>query len=103
MLERGADPDALDSSHDTPMHYALLGHKSVAAAALLRAGAVFDVLGDRGHTPLQLACRVGDDFSALLLLLRFGLIGAARFNFVYVPHLIFIWGTQKGSVNGAGG
>lgn len=52
MLERGADPDAVDKAGWTPLHFAAQAQDALAAEVLLSAGASVDVADRHGNTAL---------------------------------------------------
>ncbi|MBA3954493.1 ankyrin repeat domain-containing protein [Candidatus Dependentiae bacterium] len=55
LLAAGANPNAADENHYTPLHNAAYSANSEAIKALLAAGANPNVKDDKGYTPLQSA------------------------------------------------
>jgi Ankyrin repeats (3 copies)/Ankyrin repeat len=55
LIERGADPNALDNSGVTPLHRAVRTRSAAAVRALLEHGANVRTPNKRGSTPLHLA------------------------------------------------
>src|SRR6267142_5194226 len=69
LLEHGAEVDALDNDHLTPLHMTLSQKGSVRAAQLqLQHGANVHIQNNEGETPVQVALRNGHEALMRLLL-----------------------------------
>ena len=70
LLANGADPRAVDSEGNTPLHHAARSSDPGVAALLRDAAAELDVANGDGFTPLGVACAVGNWRLARFLLER---------------------------------
>lgn len=67
LLSHGADVDALDDDHATPLHLASLYNCAKGARILLEQGATVHLEDTSGRTPFQVASWRGHDGIAQLL------------------------------------
>ncbi|MBV6838527.1 ankyrin repeat domain-containing protein [Xanthomonas campestris pv. merremiae] len=70
LLANGADPRASDNDGNTPLHHAVRSSDPGVAALLRDAAAELDALNNEGHSPLAMACQVGNWRLAKFLLER---------------------------------
>ncbi|WP_022970775.1 ankyrin repeat domain-containing protein, partial [Xanthomonas maliensis] len=70
LLANGADPRASDNEGNTPLHHAVRSSDPGVAALLRDAAAELDALNHEGHSPLAIACQVGNWRMAKFLLER---------------------------------
>ncbi|MFA1751141.1 ankyrin repeat domain-containing protein [Xanthomonas campestris] len=70
LLANGADPRATDNDGNTPLHHAVRSSDPGVAALLRDAAAGLDALNNEGHSPLAMACQVGNWRLAKFLLER---------------------------------
>jgi ankyrin repeat protein len=70
LLSQGADPDALDDDHRTPLHSAVLGSSVGVLALLLESGADPNLRDNDGWTPLHFAAQERLPEIARILLAR---------------------------------
>jgi len=70
LLANGADPRATDNDGNTPLHHAVRSSDPGVAALLRDAAAELDALNNEGHSPLAMACQVGNWRLAKFLLER---------------------------------
>ncbi len=91
LLANGADPRAVDSDGNTPLHHAARSSDPGVAALLRDAAAEVDALNNDGHSPLALACQAGNWRLAKFLLER----GAKSEPADGVPILLSAAGTDE--------
>lgn len=70
LIARGEDPDVADGQGFTPLHLAAQERATLAAAALLDAGANVDPVNRHGNTPLWVAVFNARDDGGMIRLLR---------------------------------
>ncbi|MFC0154821.1 ankyrin repeat domain-containing protein [Xanthomonas dyei] len=70
LLANGADPRSTDNDGNTPLHHAVRSSDPGVAALLRDAAADLDALNNEGHSPLAMACQVGNWRLAKFLLER---------------------------------
>ena len=71
LLARGAPVNARDDAFETPLHVAARRHRTAVAGVLLAHGALVDVQGAHGETPLSYAVGSGASAELLALLFRY--------------------------------
>ncbi|MGL4690774.1 MAG: ankyrin repeat domain-containing protein, partial [Stenotrophomonas maltophilia] len=91
LLANGADPRAVDSEGNTPLHHAARSSDPGVAALLRDAAAEVDALNDDGWSPLAVACQVGNWRLAKFLLER----GAKTEPAEGTPVLLAAAGTEE--------
>ncbi|ROP76173.1 hypothetical protein EDF74_1823 [Stenotrophomonas rhizophila] len=91
LLANGADPRAVDSEGNTPLHHAARSSDPGVAALLRDAAAEVDALNDDGWSPLAVACQVGNWRLAKFLLER----GARTEPAEGTPVLLAAAGTEE--------
>ena len=67
-LERGANPNALSPTGNTPIHYAIMHNSTKAIKALAKHGADIHFMNNAGNTPLMAAALQGSEDSVALLI-----------------------------------
>jgi len=67
LLDHGAEVDAQDNDHSTPLHVASYDGSVKAARLLLEYGASPRLQNNEGQTPFQVACTRGHEEFAQLL------------------------------------
>jgi ankyrin repeat protein len=72
LLERGADPNALDNDHWSPLHYAATSNSVDIVIRLIESGAVVDLVNFDGQSPLDLA--ETEDVRSSLIGVFFGMV-----------------------------
>ena len=104
LLEHGADIDALDNNHSTPLHSALYSGNVEAARLLLDYGASIHIQNKQGQTPLQVLItddhwieRPLDDHIDFirLFLERGGDIDSKGSNHSTLLHVAMQWGSLE--------
>ncbi len=86
LLQRGANPNAVDGIGRTPLHIAAITGRPGLVQALLKAGADASIKDDFGNTPLNYAVRAGAAPSVQLMAGREG--AQDPNNYGYTPYTI---------------